>query len=89
MKWFEKIPACPFGSFIQLSESFVARFVINTKVPNGMSSLLTLRKGKNEMLHNYIKRYWELCNDIEEYSKELAMVNYKLGMTHGTSFGTI
>ena len=44
---------------------------------------MTLRKGKNETLNNYNKRYWELYNEIEKYLKELDIVSYKLGLTPG------
>ncbi|GFZ11200.1 hypothetical protein Acr_22g0005980 [Actinidia rufa] len=83
LKWFDKLPSRSIGSFLQLSESFVARFIINTKALKCMSSLLMLRKGKNETLHNYSKSYWELYNEIEEYLEELAVVSYKLGPTLG------
>ena len=42
---------------------------------------MTLRKGKNEMIRNYNKRYWERYNEIEECSEELAVASYKLGLT--------
>ncbi|GFZ19683.1 hypothetical protein Acr_28g0003880 [Actinidia rufa] len=67
-------------SFYQLTESFVAQYVINTKAPKGVNSLLTLRKGKIKTLRNYSKRYWELYNEIE-YLEELVTVNYKLRQT--------
>ncbi|GFY91144.1 hypothetical protein Acr_07g0013400 [Actinidia rufa] len=82
LKLFEKLPSWSIRSFLQLFESFVV-FVINMKAPKGVSSLLMLRKGKNKMLYNYIKRYWELYNEIEDYSKELAVFNYKLGLSSG------
>ncbi|GFZ19306.1 hypothetical protein Acr_28g0000110 [Actinidia rufa] len=58
-------------------------------VPKDVSSLLTLRKGNDEIICNYNKRYWELYNEIEECSEELAeshpklkkVVSYKLGLT--------
>ncbi|GFS42483.1 hypothetical protein Acr_00g0080070 [Actinidia rufa] len=59
----------------------MAQFVINTKVPKGVSSLLTLWKGKNESIHNYNKRYWETYNEIEECSEELAVASNKLKLT--------
>ena len=82
MKWFDKLPAGSIKIFYQFFESFVAQFVINTKAPKGVTSLLTLRKGKNESLHNYSKRYWELYNKIE-CSEELAVVSYKLRLITG------
>ena len=64
-------------------ESFVARFMINTKAPKGVGSLLIMKKGKNKMIHNYRKRYWKTYNEIEECSEELAVASYKLGLTLG------
>ena len=57
LTWFDKLPARSIESFHQLIEFFVARFVVNTKAPKGVGSLLTLRKGKNESIQNYNKRY--------------------------------
>ena len=81
MKWFDKLSTGLIENFHQLTKSFVARFVISTKAPNGVGSLLTLRKGKNELIKNYNKRYWETYNKIEECSEELAVASYKLGLT--------
>ncbi|GFY87990.1 hypothetical protein Acr_05g0016290 [Actinidia rufa] len=82
LKWFDKLPIGSIRSFYQLTESFMARFVINTKALKGVSFLL-IRKGKNEALYNYRKCYWELYNEIEECSEELSMVSYKLELTPG------
>ncbi|GFZ11573.1 hypothetical protein Acr_22g0009710 [Actinidia rufa] len=71
LKCFEKLPAGSILSFYQLTESFMVQFAINTKVPKGVSSLLTLKEGKNEMLRSYSKCYWEMYNEIEECSEEL------------------
>ena len=81
LKWFDKLPARMTENFHQLTKSFVARFVIYTKAPKGVSSLLTLRKGKNEMIRNYRKQYWKMYNEVEGCSEELAEASYKLGMT--------
>ncbi|GFS35059.1 hypothetical protein Acr_00g0037570 [Actinidia rufa] len=83
LKWFDRLPPESIENFYQLTESFVARFVINTKAPKAVSSLLTLKKGKNESIRNYSKRYWETYNEIEECSEEMAMASYKLGLFPG------
>ncbi|GFZ11140.1 hypothetical protein Acr_22g0005380 [Actinidia rufa] len=61
LKWFGKLLAGSIKNFYQLTKSFVARFVINTKAPKVVGSLLTLKKGKNESIRNYNKRdrLWE------------------------------
>ena len=64
LKWFDKLPPRPIENFHQLTESFVAQFMINTKASKGVGSVLTLRKGKNEMIRNYNKQYWETYNKI-------------------------
>ena len=89
LKWFEKIHLSSIGSFLLLSESVVARFVIDTKVPKDMSSILTLRKGKHEMLRNDNSRHWELYDEIEKCSKDITVVSYKLKLTLEDNFGMI
>ncbi|GFS42021.1 hypothetical protein Acr_00g0077750 [Actinidia rufa] len=66
------------GSFYQLSESFVARFIINTKAPKGVSSFLIIRKGKNEslQLQQAVLGARELYNEIKECLEELSLVIY-------------
>ena len=83
LRWFYRLPAGSIRSFHQLTESFIARFVINTKAPKGFDSLLTLTKGKSESLGNYNKCYWETYNEIEECLEELVVTNYKLGLIPG------
>ncbi|GFZ21626.1 hypothetical protein Acr_29g0007880 [Actinidia rufa] len=80
LKWFDKLPPGLIENFYQLTESFVARFVINTKAPKAVGLLLTLKKGKSESIRNYSKRYWETYNEIKECSEEMAVARYKLGL---------
>ena len=82
LKWFDRLPAGSIGNFHQLTESFVTRFVTNTKTTKGIGFILTLKKGKVKLLYNYNKRYWETCNEIEECSEELVVAN-KLRLTLG------
>ncbi|GFY88776.1 hypothetical protein Acr_06g0007160 [Actinidia rufa] len=83
LKWFDRLPPGSIESFYQLTESFVARFVINTKAPKVVGSLLMLKKGRNESIRNYSKRYWEMYNEIEECSEDMAVASYKLGVSPG------
>ena len=53
LKWFDKLLPGSIKNFLQLFESFVAQFVINTKAPKSVSSLLIFCKGKNKTLRNY------------------------------------
>ncbi|GFZ01236.1 hypothetical protein Acr_14g0008710 [Actinidia rufa] len=81
LKWFDRLPPGSIESFYQLTESFVVRFVINTNAPKAIGLLLTLKKGRNESIRNYSKRYWETYNEIEECSEEMAVASYKLGLS--------
>ncbi|GFY80745.1 hypothetical protein Acr_01g0005540 [Actinidia rufa] len=76
-------PPRSIGNVFQLSELFVAQFVINTKVLKGVNSLLILQNGKNETLRNYNKTYLEIYNEIKGCTEELAVVNYNLRLTLG------
>ncbi|GFS33863.1 hypothetical protein Acr_00g0030950 [Actinidia rufa] len=83
LKWFDRLPPGLIESFYQLTESFVAQFVINTKAPKAVGSLLALKKGRNKLIRNYSKRYWETYNEIEGCSDEMAVASYKLGLSPG------
>ncbi|PSS21414.1 Mediator of RNA polymerase II transcription subunit 13-like [Actinidia chinensis var. chinensis] len=53
LKWFDRLPPGSIESLYQLTESFVAQLIINTKAPKAVGSLLTLQKGRNESIRSY------------------------------------
>ncbi|GFZ21762.1 hypothetical protein Acr_29g0009240 [Actinidia rufa] len=71
LKWFDRLPPGSIESFYQLTESFVARFVINTKAPKAVGSLLTLKKGRNESIRNYnpLTGLWDLMSWVEMFAR--------------------
>ncbi|GFZ15662.1 hypothetical protein Acr_25g0000710 [Actinidia rufa] len=54
---------------------------ITARAPKAVGSLLTLKKGMNESIRNYSKRYWETYNEIKGCSDEMAVASYKLGLS--------
>ena len=48
-----------------MAEAFFGRFITNSRRPKGMDALMTMKLGDNESVKNYVARYSETYNDIE------------------------
>ncbi|GFY87332.1 peptidase family M48 family protein [Actinidia rufa] len=75
LKWFDRLPSRSIGNLHQLTESFVARFVINTKEGQELTVAsyklgLTLGEGicENLML-NPLADLWDLMSRIEMFAR--------------------
>ncbi|GFZ02162.1 hypothetical protein Acr_15g0007710 [Actinidia rufa] len=71
------------GGYPPKEETTGIMVLINTKAPKAIGSLLMLKKGRNELIKNYSKRYWKTYNEIEECSEEMVVASYKLGLVLG------
>ena len=65
LRWFNKLPANAMTHWKQLSNAFVQKFVTNNKVPKEVEALLTLKKGHQASLWDYVHRYWDTYHEIE------------------------
>ena len=85
MRWFDSLKSDSISSFRELTQSFGSRFVTCRRVPQPLTSLLSLSMQKGESLKTYSKRYWEMFNEIEGDFDELAISSFKfeLPADHG------
>ena len=79
-KWFERLPHRSIRSFKSLDELFTARFITSSSHPKRMDALLTMKKTPQETLRDYAKRYWELFNEVEDCSEQVAVASFKIGL---------
>ena len=63
-----------------MAEAFVGRFITNSRTPKGMDALMTMKLGDNESVKNYVARYSETYNDIENCGEDVAVPTFKLGL---------
>ena len=80
MRWFDSLKADSISSFRELTQLFGSRFVTCRKVPQPLTSLLSLSMQEGESLKMYSERYWEMFNEIDGDFDELAISSFKLGL---------
>ena len=54
-----------------------------SQVPRPLDSLLLMSMKERETLKNYLDRYWEIYNEINEDFEDVAIRTFKVGLpTH-------
>uniref|UniRef100_A0A2N9EM81 Uncharacterized protein n=1 Tax=Fagus sylvatica TaxID=28930 RepID=A0A2N9EM81_FAGSY len=67
-------------SWQEMSESFTARFITNTRKPKEIDTLLALKMKAGETLKSYSARYWEVYNDIDACDEDIVMKTFRFGL---------
>ncbi|XP_028058130.1 uncharacterized protein LOC114262001 [Camellia sinensis] len=83
LKWFERLPEESIERWQQLTEAFVTRFKTNTKTPKEVDYLLSVKMESSDTLKAYNSRYWETFNAILDCPINLAITQYKRGLSVG------
>ena len=63
-----------------MAESFVSRFITNSRKPRELDSLLSMSMKNSKSLKSYSSRYWEIYNEVDECTKEIIVKTFKLGL---------
>ena len=80
MRWFDGLKPTSINSFKQLTQAFASRFIISSRVPHPLDSLLSLFMREWEALKDYSDRYWEIYNEIEGNYDDIAISTFKSGL---------
>ena len=85
MRWFDGLKPTSINSFKQLTQAFASRFIMSSRVPRPLDSLLSLSMREGEALKVYSDRYWEIYNEIEGNYDDIAISTFKsnLPTEHG------
>ena len=85
MRWFDSLKPNSINSFKQLTQAFSSRFIMSSRVPRPLDSLLSLSMREGETLKAYSDRYWEMYNEIEGNYDDVAISTFKRGLSieHG------
>ena len=80
MRWFDGLGEISIDSFKELTWAFRSHFVICSRVPWPLDSLLcmTMREGKT--LRTYFDKYWEMFNEIDGNFDDVAIRTFKVGL---------
>ena len=80
MRWFNDLKTNSIDSYKQLIQAFGSRFITNTRVPQPLSSLLSLSMREGETLKAYLDRYWEMYNEMDGDFADVAISTFKSGL---------
>ena len=80
MRWFDGLKPTSINSFKQLTQAFGSRFIMSSRVPRPLDSLLSLSMREGEALKVYSDRYWEIYNEIEGNYDDIAISTFKSGL---------
>jgi hypothetical protein len=84
LRWFNQLERGSIGSWSQMAEVFVGRFITNSRRSRGLDTLMVIRLGTNELLKDYSARFWETYNDIDACAEDTALQAFKLGLPPST-----
>ena len=79
MRWFNVLRANSIDSFKKLTRAFGARFIICSRVPQPLGSLLSMSMWEGETLKVYLDRYWGMFNEIDGDYDDVAISTFKAG----------
>uniref|UniRef100_A0A2N9IX95 Uncharacterized protein n=1 Tax=Fagus sylvatica TaxID=28930 RepID=A0A2N9IX95_FAGSY len=75
LRWFNRLPHSSIYSWNELAEAFVSRFITNSRKPKE-----SMRMKDSESLKNYSARYWEVYNEVDGGTEDMAMKTFKEGL---------
>ena len=80
MRWFNNLKTNSIDSYKQLTQAFGSRFITNSRVPQPLSSLLSLSMREGETLKAYSDRYWKMYNEMDGNFDDIAINTFKSGL---------
>ncbi|XP_023886908.2 uncharacterized protein LOC111999010 [Quercus suber] len=80
MGWFNSLRTNSINSYRQLTQAFGSHFVMNSKAPRPLSTLLSLSMHNRETLKAYSDRYWEMYNELDGSFGDVAISTFKNGL---------
>ena len=80
MRWFDDLREGSISSFKELTRAFGARFVICSRVPRPLDSLLSMAMRDEKTMKMYFNRYWEIFNEIDGDFDAVVIRTFKVGL---------
>ena len=80
MRWFDGLGASSINSFKELTWVFGSHFIMCSRVPQPLDSLLSVSIWEGETLKTYLDRYWEMFNEIDGDFDDMAIRTFKVGL---------
>ena len=80
MRWFDGLRTNSIDSFKELTQAFGSCFIMCSRVPRPLDSLLSLSMRKGETLKMYLDKYWEMYNEIDGDFDDVAISTFKVSL---------
>jgi hypothetical protein len=80
LRWFDRLDHGSIRSWQEMSESFTARFITNTRKPKEIDALLALKMKAEETLKSYSARYREVYNVIDACDEDIVVKTFWFGL---------
>ena len=80
LRWFNRLQHSSIHSWNELAEAFVSRFITNSWKLKEFDSLMSMRMKDSESLKSYSLRYWEVYNEVDSGTEEMAIKTFKQGL---------
>ena len=80
MRWFDGLRTNSISSFKKLTQSFCSRFIICSRVPQPLNSLLSMSMREGESIKANSDRYWEMFNEIDGDFDDVVIKTFKISL---------
>ena len=80
MRWFDGLRESSIDSFKKLTQAFRSCFIMCSRVPQPLASLLPLSMREGETLKTYFDRYQEMFSEIDGDFDDVAISTFKLDL---------
>ena len=80
MRWFDGLKTNSIRSFKKLTQSFYSRFIMCSRIPQPLDSLLSMSMRDGGSIKANSERYWEMFNKIDYDFDEVAIKTFKVGL---------
>ncbi|XP_034709000.1 uncharacterized protein LOC117932071 [Vitis riparia] len=86
LSWFHRLPVNSIDNFRDLSEVFVGQYLCSARHKQNISTLQNLKMQENETLREFVKRFRQAVLQVESYSMDAILQNFKRSICLGTPF---
>ncbi|GMN18961.1 hypothetical protein TIFTF001_048559 [Ficus carica] len=89
LQWFQQLEPGSIGSFRELKQQFLGRFVMTKTRKKDKLYLYSLKQGTEESLKSYIERFSQEMNYVEGYTDSDAVAAIREGLLEGSMLKSI
>ena len=86
MAWFHKLPCYSINLFYKLWAAFISQYLCSVRQKRNIGSLQTILKQEEETIHDFTRRFWQAVQNIESYSMDVVLQNFRRSFEPSTLF---